>query len=336
MGTSVRKLFTMANPMDDDKFDNMYITIAQQVGGIDPLLASFFGFLRRKTDFLTGAAAAGADPEQKVLEAFRANVKKAEDAKAEKEAKDKKKRKQEEERKRKLEEEKRKKAAAESKIEEIDDEEAAKIEAEKKQAKEAKPDSAGPSKSSSDDKEAKKDGDDSEDDESKGVKPINNGGVTDKYRWTQTLPDLDVYVDVPPGTRAKQLNVEIKHKHLTIGFKGQPPMIDGDLHQKVNLEDSFWNLEDNKLLSLHLTKFNKWWKCVIQGDQEINTQKIEPENSKLSDLDGETRTTVEKMMYDQRQKQLGLPTSEEQGKQDMLKKFMAQHPEMDFSKAKIC
>merc|ERR1711988_840019 len=109
MGTSVRKLFTMANPMDDDKFDNMYITIAQQVGGIDPLLASFFGFLRRKTDFLTGAAAAGADPEQKVLEAFRANVKKAEDAKAE-----------EEERKRKLEEEKRKKAAAESKIEEIE------------------------------------------------------------------------------------------------------------------------------------------------------------------------------------------------------------------------
>ena len=166
-----------------------------------------------------------------------------------------------------------------------------------------------------------------------------NGGDAEHYSWTQTLQDLEVRVRVPKGTAAKQIVCDIKKQHLSFQIKGSDdgPLLDADFFGEVKPDDCFWTMEDKSTVALTLAKKNdmEWWKCALRGDPEIDTRKVQPENSQLSDLDGDTRATVEKMMYDQRQKQMGLPTSDEQQKQDTMKKFMEAHPEMDFSNCKF-
>ncbi|KAL5707721.1 transcriptional coactivator [Ranunculus cassubicifolius] len=166
---------------------------------------------------------------------------------------------------------------------------------------------------------------------SNGVTPNKGNGLDfEKYSWTQTQHEATVIVPVPQGTKSRSVVCEVKKNHIKIGLKGEAPVVDGELFDSVKVEDCFWSLEDQKAISLLLTKQKgmEWWKCLIQGEPLVDNQKLEPETSKLSDLDPETRSAVEKMMFDQRQKQMGLPTSAEIEQQDMLKKFMAQNPNM--------
>lgn len=370
---------------DDERFDGLYLNVAQTTRGIEPMLDSVFSFLRRKTDFFAGPP--GSHPDEgsaravaKVQEVLDKHVriyeegrrrqleKKEKAAAAAAAAKEKKKAKA--------------KADADAAEKKKDNEEEDVIEigadgfdasaaddaskpkaaaapaapaaaaAEKKPKTKAKDDTAATAAATAADATSKtNDNEKKEEDEEDVPPPVGNGGtVPGKYVWTQTLQEVNVVVPLHQPTRGRDLDVVISKNHLKVGLKadvakakssdgagGDGYIVNAPLTKAVIVDDSFWTVEDGTRLVINLQKLNQmeWWSGVCDGDDAIDITKIQPENSNLSDLDGETRQTVEKMMFDQRQKALGLPTADEQKKLDIIEQFQKQHPEMDFSNAKI-
>ncbi|KAL7715990.1 Nuclear movement protein [Entamoeba marina] len=132
--------------------------------------------------------------------------------------------------------------------------------------------------------------------------PVNNGAVYEKYSFTQTLAEVSVVIPYHSPIKGKDVSCKIKNDELFVQIKGET-FIEGKLSKLVKKSDCCWTIED---------KTNK-----------IDTKQIQAENvGDVNELDDESRD-------------MGLPTTEEIDKQKVLDRFKAEHPEYDFTQAKM-
>ena len=95
------------------------------------------------------------------------------------------------------------------------------------------------------------------------------------------------------------IDVTIKPKRLFVKVKGSDaPIIDGELSEKVKVDDSFWSIEDKKYCNITFEKaYEAIWKTVIVGDAEIDPKTVD--NSKrIEEFDLETQGHLQKVLYE--------------------------------------
>ena len=202
--------------MEEGKFDGILISMLQEGKSYENFFDNLFGFLRRKTDFFSDwkkAEGIIAGSGKKHIEQFE---------------KDKK-----EEQKRKEEKAKRDEAKGKTQEKKPDldqDEILKKIQKAKEEQEKAAREAA--EKKATEAVESK-DGEKKED-EKESKAPPGNGGITDRYVWTQTLNEVNVTIPVDDSISKKDLNIKISHKGLYIAVKGQK-IIDGDWPEKIDV-----------------------------------------------------------------------------------------------------
>jgi hypothetical protein len=161
--------------------------------------------------------------------------------------------------------------------------------------------------------------------------PIGNGGITSKYRWTQTLDECTVLFSIPNQIRAKDLNVVLQPTKLLVQIKSTAAtnnqnnnnideeynndnqngiLLDGELSQKIVPSESTWTIEGG-VMQISLYKHTKtFWDTIYIGDEKIDTSMVDSRRN-VHTYDEITQAHIRKILFDQQQISKGLPTSDE-------------------------
>ena len=147
------------------------------------------------------------------------------------------------------------------------------------------------------------------------------GAVHDAFAWNQTHTDLDVRVYVPRSvTKSKQLHVELTKNRVKISRKEPDAtsdhlvILEGTFRRPVNSAESMWILVPGEYVQMTLEKAAEgWWDSLVEGEAgtTIDVSKMDAEVS-FNDLANAEQQQIRRMVYDEKMRAAGRPTSEEE------------------------
>jgi hypothetical protein len=134
------------------------------------------------------------------------------------------------------------------------------------------------------------------------AQPVDNGGKTDNYVWQQTAYDITLLFPLNKN-KTKDIDLKFTPEKFVLKMKGEL-IYEGTFCFAVKCESSTWYIENDSVV-IELDKFKKheWWKSAFLGDDEIDTAKVVPATETFADLDSSTRSTIDKMMFEQEMKE---------------------------------
>eukprot|EP00297_Palpitomonas_bilix_P013555 CAMPEP_0113889526 /NCGR_PEP_ID=MMETSP0780_2-20120614/13554_1 /TAXON_ID=652834 /ORGANISM="Palpitomonas bilix" /LENGTH=355 /DNA_ID=CAMNT_0000878651 /DNA_START=121 /DNA_END=1184 /DNA_ORIENTATION=+ /assembly_acc=CAM_ASM_000599 len=327
------------NYLTDDRFDPLYAQVAERCGGVVPLLQTFLGFMRRKTDFFyvppQGREAEAGFPagvaERMLIHTFREQSKLPNPFS-------------------------RPHHSARS---------AATVQAEMGRSTTGRESSSGavpppssfpsspPSATSTspppaaaassrivevvDDEDVGMFEVDADEKEKvlKGVSTY-NGKVTADMVWSQTLSDVTISLPIRGSVRAKEVVVDIgregavvKRKAASSGGEKSQNEVEKSMEwfEPVRSEECTWSIERGEgasLLVLTLEKVKEtWWEKPFKQDTSdestIDTTKVDSTRP-IDDYDEATQAAIRKAAFDMQQQRLGKKTSDELTQEEALRK----------------
>ncbi|XP_053320355.1 nudC domain-containing protein 2 [Spea bombifrons] len=74
--------------------------------------------------------------------------------------------------------------------------------------------------------------------------------------WYQTMDEVFIEVQVPPGTQARQIRCNLGSRDIMLAVQGKD-VFKGKLFDSTISDEATWTLEDRKLIRIILTKSNR-------------------------------------------------------------------------------